>query len=148
MLPVVPVSSVTSHAWSQEPTDTLNNFLVETIWAMCTYGARHLAWGLVHSSVIVIWASRRMRLGMRMALLVAATATLGFKMFMPADSGYRAWQGISNPPDEAFSDTGPIPFLLPGWIPGSGITYLLLRPCQRMFPRPPAAPPGRPPIRT
>ena len=87
------------------------NFLAETIWVMCTYGAWHLAWGLAISSMIVIWASRRMRLSLRMTLLVAATLALWIAMFIAADSGYRAWQGIPNPPDEAFSDTGPIFFL-------------------------------------
>ena len=39
-------------------------------------------------------------------------------LFLGADIGYRQWQSIPNPPDEAFADTGPIGALLVGWLPG------------------------------
>ena len=120
----------------------------KTVWVMCIYGARHLAWGLPISSVIVMWASRRTRLSLRVALLVAATLALWIARFIAADSGYRAWQSIPNPSDEALADTGPIFFLLAGWFPSWGIVYLLLLLFQRIFSRPPVSPPGPPPLPT
>lgn len=62
---------------------------------------------------------------MRMVLLVVAILILWVSMFLAADSGYRAWQRSPNPPQAAFADTGPIFFLLAGWIPGSGIVCAL-----------------------
>jgi hypothetical protein len=39
-------------------------------------------------------------------------------IFLGSDLGYRAWQGIPNPPDEAYSDSAPAGLMILGWIPG------------------------------
>ncbi|MCH2181632.1 MAG: hypothetical protein MK108_06460 [Mariniblastus sp.] len=39
-------------------------------------------------------------------------------LFLGAEIGYRQWQNIPNPPDEAFADTAPLGALLVGWLPG------------------------------
>ena len=39
-------------------------------------------------------------------------------LFLAAEIGYRQWQSIPNPPDEAFADTAPLGALLVGWLPG------------------------------
>jgi 4-hydroxybenzoate polyprenyltransferase len=122
----------------------MNDYLTKTIWVMCSYGAQHLAWGLASSVLIVIYASRRKRLGVIVSLLIVATLTLWIAAFIAADSGYRAWQSSPNPPPEAFADTGPILFLVAGWIPSSGFVYLLLDLCRRSLPRPPVLPPSPP----
>ena len=119
-------------------------FLLETIWVMLTYGLWHLASGMAISSVAVIWASRCIRRRFRLPILVTAVLVLWIAMFIAADSGYQAWQGSPNAPDDAYSDTGPIFFLLAGWLPSSQIVFLLLLLFQRIFPRPPGSPPPLP----
>ena len=111
-----------------------DNFLLETVWVMCAYGTRYLAGGIAISSVMVIGASRCVRLRFRLPILFAAVLVLWIAMFIAADSGYRAWQGIPNVPKEAYSDTGPIFFLVAGWVPGTAIAYLLLRICWWISP--------------
>ena len=39
-------------------------------------------------------------------------------LFLGAEVGYRQWQSIPNPPDEAFADTAPLGAFLAGWLPG------------------------------
>ena len=92
------------------------------------------------SSVAVIWASRCIRRRFRLPILVTAVLALWIAMFIAADSGYQAWQGSPNALGDAYSDTGPIFFLLAGWLPSWGITYLLLLFFQLIFPRPPVSP--------
>ena len=113
----------------------------KTVWVMFRYGEpRYMAWGMAISSLIAFWASRRMRLSFHIALLVAATVPLWIAMYRAADSGYRNWQGSANAPAEAYADTGPIFFLIAGWLPSWGIVYLLLLLFQRFFPRLPGSP--------
>ena len=38
--------------------------------------------------------------------------------FLGSDMGYRAWQQIPNPRDEAYSNAAPAGLLIFGWIPG------------------------------
>jgi|GEM_PF-3050166 len=95
-----------------------DHFLLEAIWVLFAYGWPSLACGLTLSSVMVIWGSRREYRRSRMAVLAAATLVLWIALFVGVDSGYRAWQSIPNPPEEAFSDTGgPFSFLFAGWFP-------------------------------
>ena len=106
-----------------------DHFLLETVWVMCAHGTRYLAAGIVISLVMVIGASRFSSRRFRLPILFATVLILWIAMFIAADSGYRAWQSIPNVPKEAYSDTGPILFLMAGWVPGTAIAYLLLRIC-------------------
>lgn len=109
-----------------------NHFLVETIWVICTYGGRILAWGLAISFLILIVGSGCARRILRLAFLAVAVFVLWVAMWVSAEYGYNAWQSIPDRTDEAFSDTGPIFFLLAGWLPSLAIlgsAYLMLRLC-------------------
>ena len=113
-----------------------NHFLAETIWVISTYGIRILAWGLAISFLILIFSSGFARRILRLAFLAVAVFVLWVAMWVSAEYGYNAWQSIPNPPNEAFSDTGPIFFLLVGWLPSLGIlgsAYLVLRLCWQAF---------------
>lgn len=103
------------------------NFFIETVWVMFTYGGKFLAIGIVPFVAMVFWASRCEKRRARFPILFVSMVVLWVSMFIAADSGYRAWQSIPNPPEEAFSDTGPILFLVLGWLPSLGIALLLLR---------------------
>ena len=120
--------------------------VLKTVWVMLRYSEpKQMAWGIVISLLIAFWASHRMRRSFRVALIVAAILPLWYAMFMAADSGYRNWQSSTNAPAEAYADTGPIFFLIAGWLPSWGIVYLLLLLFQRIFPRPPVSPVPLPP---
>ena len=117
----------------------------KTVWVMFRYGdPKYMAWGMAISALIAFWASRRMRRSFHVALIVAAILPLWYAMLMAADSGYRNWQGSANAPAEAYADTGPIFFLIAGWLPSWGIVYLLLLLFQRIVPRSPVSPPPLP----
>jgi hypothetical protein len=93
----------------------------EAIWVMGEYSSQTVMIGLVISIALVVWGSRRVRPGVKTALLIVGVFALWAALFLAADAGYRAWQESPNPPDEAFSDAGgPFFFLLLGWLP-SGI---------------------------
>jgi hypothetical protein len=112
-----------------------NHFLVETVWVLCTYGIKYFAWGLAISFLILIFGSSRARLIPQLVFLLAAILVLWVAMFVAAEAGYSAWQSMPDPPDEAFSDTGPIFFLLVGWLPSFcilGIVHLALRFCWQV----------------
>ncbi len=111
--------------------------VTKTVWYMFRYGdPKYMAWGMAISALIALWASRRMRRSFHVALIVAAILPLWYAMLMAADSGYR------NCGDTA--DTGPIFFLVAGWVPGWGIVFLLMVLFQRIFPSPPVSPPPLP----
>lgn len=40
-------------------------------------------------------------------------------VFIGSDLGYRAWQSMPDPPDEAFSDASAVGALVLGWFPGA-----------------------------
>ena len=107
---------------------------------MCAYGVSYLASGMAIALVVVIGASRCVRLRFRLPLLFVAALALWTAMFIAADMGYRAWQSIPDPPEEAYSDTGPIFFLVAGWLPGAAIAYLLLLICWWILPLRPIPP--------
>ncbi len=55
--------------------------------------------------------------------------------FLGSDLGFRAWQSIPNPPDEAYSDAAPAGLMILGWIPGGmfclfvfGVNWLIRLP--------------------
>ncbi len=52
--------------------------------------------------------------------LLLSVGTLAFwaAIFFGADLGYRAWQSMPDPPDEAFSDASVLGALVLGWLPG------------------------------
>jgi hypothetical protein len=113
-----------------------NHFLLETIWVICSYGIRYFAWGLAISFLLLIFSSICSRLVLRLAFLGTAILVLWIAMFVGAEVGYNDWQGIPNPPDEAFSDTGPIFFLLAGWLPSLALLvpiHLALRFCWQVL---------------
>lgn len=116
----------------------------KTVWVISVGDPRYMAWGMAISALIAFWASRRMRRSFHVALIVAAILPLWYAMLMAADSGYRNWQGSANAPAEAYADTGPIFFLIAGWLPSWGIVYLLLLLFQRIVPRSPVSPPPLP----
>lgn len=114
-----------------------DNFLLEAIWVLCTYGIAFTVSGLVISSVLVLWGSRRAKLWARIAFLGGAIILLWIALILGIENGYHAWQSIPNPPKEAFSDAGgPFTILFLGWFPSLvilGIEHLLLTLCWRSF---------------
>jgi len=106
-------------------------FITEAFWVILTYGVKYTACGFAISTLMVLWGSFRKRLGWRIASIGAATVVLWFAMFIAVESGYRAWQSIPNPPDDAYSDTGgPFFILFLGWLPSLvilGTEHFLLR---------------------
>ncbi|MAT38102.1 MAG: hypothetical protein CL946_00710 [Ectothiorhodospiraceae bacterium] len=59
------------------------------------------------------------------ALLLIGVAAVWASMFIGSDLGYRAWQAIPNPPEEAFSDASVMGALVFGWFP-SGVFCLTI----------------------
>ena len=51
-------------------------------------------------------------------LLCVGIVAFWAALFVGADSGYRAWQSMPDPPEEAFSDASVMGALLIGWVPG------------------------------
>lgn len=116
---------------------TVSPNVTKTVWYMFRYGdPKYMAGGMAISTLIAFWASRRMRRSFHVALIVAAILSLWCAIYMAADSGYR------NCGDTA--DTGPIFFLIAGWLPGWGIVHLLVLLFQRILPRSPVSPPPLP----
>ena len=74
-----------------------------------------------------------------MALLGTAVLILWIGLILGVETGYSAWQGIPDPPEEAFSDTGgPFFILFMGWFPSLvllGAIHLLLRRCWAAYGR-------------
>lgn len=91
--------------------------------------------GLAISALMAFWASRRMRRSFRVALITTAIPSLWSAMYITACAAHRPVRG---------ADTGPIFFLVAGWIPSWGIVYLLMLLFQRIFPSPPVSPPPLP----
>lgn len=111
--------------------------VTKTVWYMFRYGdPKYMACGIAISALIAFWASRRMRLRFRVVLLAASILPLWVAMYLAAKSGYRM--------PSTGGDTGPIFFVVAGWLPSWGIVYLLLRLFQRIFPSPTVSPPPLP----
>ncbi|MCA9266709.1 MAG: hypothetical protein KDA60_22780 [Planctomycetales bacterium] len=50
--------------------------------------------------------------------LLVGVVIVWVAIFVGSDMGYRAWQSIPDPPDEAFSDASVLGALILGWLPG------------------------------
>jgi len=51
-------------------------------------------------------------------LLLCGTVVFWAALFIGSDMGYRAWQSMPDPPDEAFSDASVLGAVVLGWFPG------------------------------
>ena len=106
------------------------------VWHMFRYGdPKCMALGLAISTLIAFWASRRMRRSFRVMLIAAAIPSLWSAMYITASAAHRPVRG---------ADTGPIFFLVAGWVHSWGIVFLLMVLFQRIFPIPPVSPPPLP----
>ena len=119
----VKVQSVLSHVSSGVSMMTPLDFYV------CTnFGA-----GRFLAGVLLIIASGCRWLS---ATLLLATAICVFwsSLLSGLEIGFRAWQAIPNPPEEAYSDSGPSIVLVGGWIPGT-IFCMIVFLCGQLFHR-------------
>jgi hypothetical protein len=125
-----------------------DHFLLEAVWVIFRYGWWSLACGLALSSVMVVWGSRRVHRRARLTVLAAATLVLWIALVVGVEYGYATWQGVPDPPEEAFSDTGgPGAVLLAGWLPSLvvlGMAHLVLRRRWRASPAGATPSPGTP----
>lgn len=55
----------------------------------------------------------------RVPLLLIGILCVWLGLFLGSDHGFRVWQSMPDPPDEAFADTAPLGALLAGWLPGA-----------------------------
>ena len=76
----------------------------------------------------VFAAIKRSWLG-RIPLLFVGSLALWAGLLLGSDAYFRVWQGMPNPPDEAFSDSGPSLLVIAGWIPGTIGIIILFLPC-------------------
>lgn len=74
--------------------------------------------GLALSFVMATAAAWSRRFLIPLILLPISVLSFWITIFLGSDLGYRAWQQIPNPPDEAYSDAAPAGLLILGWIPG------------------------------
>ncbi len=81
------------------------------------------AWGLLLLGTLVVWG----------------TLWLGLEL------GYRAWQAMPEPPEEAYADPEPAGALFLGWIPAGLSCLALYRFFRWRRPRRAAGPPPLPP---
>lgn len=65
----------------------------------------------------------------RIPLLLVGILALWAGLLLGSDGYFRVWQGMPNPPDEAFSDSGPSLLVIAGWIPGTIGIFILFLPC-------------------
>ena len=65
-------------------------------------------------------------------LLIGGTLALWAAMFFGSDMGYRAWQEMPGPPDEAFGDASILGALIFGWLP-AGLFCLMVYAVVRGF---------------
>ena len=127
-----------------------DHFLLETIWILCSYGAGYSLGSLLIALLLVAWGSGRKRVGVRMALLGTAVLILWIGLILVAKQARVLWQGIPEPPQEAFSDTGePFVVLFMGWFPAlvllGGVHFLLCRCRLKLGPSAAGHPSGTPP---
>ena len=75
--------------------------------------------GLLFALIVSLVAGWRR--GCIVPLICLPLGVFGFwaGLFFGAEIGYRQWQSMPDPPDEAFADTAPLGALLIGWLPGS-----------------------------
>lgn len=92
------------------------------------YGySRHAAFltmfgiGLFAAIATAILAGRNRSWLGRVPLLLVGILSVWLGLFLGSEKGFRVWQSMPNPPDEAFADTAPMGALLLGWLPGAVI---------------------------
>jgi len=111
-----------------------SHFLVESILLMLTYGAKYLGIGLAIAIFIVIAGSRSSVTAIRLGLLAIAILALWVSSVISVEVGYSLWQSMPDPPDDAFSDTGAIFWLIAGWLPSGLLLGGLYRLLQAAWP--------------
>jgi hypothetical protein len=74
------------------------------------------AGGFLVAGGLAVLAERRGRI-VALALLAVGSFVLWVALWLGSDLGYRAWQAMDDPPDEAYADPEPAGFLFMGWIP-------------------------------
>ncbi len=77
--------------------------------------------GLLYGGASAVLAAWNRSLWGRIPLLLAGILCVWLSLFLGSDKGFRVWQSMPDPPDEAFADTAPLGALLAGWIPGGVI---------------------------
>ena len=75
--------------------------------------------GCLIAAFAAIFAGRMSGCLLPGVLLVGAVLVFWGAMFVGTDMGYRAWQSMPDPPDEAFSDASAVGALILGWLPGA-----------------------------
>jgi uncharacterized membrane protein HdeD (DUF308 family) len=55
----------------------------------------------------------------RIPLLLVGVLSVWLGLFLGSEKYFRVWQGMPNPSEEAYADTGPLGALLLGWLPGT-----------------------------
>ncbi|MEZ6136543.1 MAG: hypothetical protein R3C53_16730 [Pirellulaceae bacterium] len=88
--------------------------------------------GLLVAGILSLIAGARSGCAFPGFLLIGGTLTLWAAMFFGSDMGYRAWQEMPDPPDEAFSDASVLGTLVLGWFP-AGIFCLMVFAVVRGF---------------
>lgn len=94
--------------------------------------------GCVIAAIASVVAARRSSVLASFVLLAVGVIVFWASLFIGSDLGFRAWQAIPNPPDEAFSDAAPVGALLFGWFPGGifcGTVFAVTWFMKRMFAR-------------
>ena len=87
------------------------------------------ATGLLVSLVSGVLAAINRSWWGRVPIFLVGILGVWFGLFLGSEKYFRVWQTIPNPPDEAFSDSGPMVFLFAGWVPGVVVMGILFPPC-------------------
>ncbi|MCA9135277.1 MAG: hypothetical protein KDB00_00925 [Planctomycetales bacterium] len=74
--------------------------------------------GLLIAGVLSLVAGTRSGCLVPGLLVVSGVVVFWVALFAGSDMGYRAWQSMPDPPDEAFSDASAMGALVLGWFPG------------------------------
>lgn len=82
--------------------------------------------GVLISGLLAFFGGRFRGFVIPIVFLVAAIIPFWVALFLGSELGYRNWQAMENPPDEAFADTMPLGALLFGWMPASIFSFFVL----------------------
>ena len=74
--------------------------------------------GCFFAAVASLFAGRAKGCMLPAFLITIGIVVFWVAIFLGSDIGYRAWQSMDDPPDEAFSDASAMGALLFGWFPG------------------------------
>jgi hypothetical protein len=81
--------------------------------------------GCLIAAIASFFAARKSGCLLPCVLLALGTVAFWAGLFIGSDFGYRVWQSMPDPPDEAFSDSAPAGALLFGWFPGGVFCVLV-----------------------